>query len=382
MERARATRTAFFALVVASTGVLSIPLKLAGGPSILQTIGGPTPSVSTTVVPELPPVTEPEPLPVLVDGEGPGEPFVTPDLSAPAGIDGAAGPSVSPASALPPAPVPAAPTSAAVPGTRVKAVVVGINDYPGTDHDLRSAVADGRDMTATLRRWGVPQQNIVVAEDAGASAGGVLQALQWLVDNAGPDDTAIFFFSGHARSLGFGTQALVGSDGWLLTDRFLADKLRPLRARATWIVLSVCYGGGFDELLAPGRMLTAAASADNLAYENESFGRSYLGQFLVRLALLQGRSGGPIVQQAVAWAQAYLARDAPDRQLTQIDLTTEPLSVDGVHRTNDRPPDSLPPPGFMPDGEPPPDPGPPVTVPVPTPPTTPCRTLLQILCPR
>jgi hypothetical protein len=381
VERARATRTACLALAVAFAAVLSIPLKLAGGPSTLRTIGGPGSSTSTTAVPEPPPVSEPElPLPVLVD-EGPGEPFVTPDLSEPAGMDGAAGPTVVPA-APPPVPPPATPASAAVPGTRVKAVVVGVNDYPGSDHDLRSAVADERDMTAALARAGVPPQNVVVLEDGAASAAGVLQGVQWLVDNAGPDDTAIFFFSGHARSLGFGSQALVGSDGWLLTDRFLAERLRPLRARATWIVLSVCYGGGFDELLAPGRMLTAAAPADSLAYENESFGRSYLGQYLVRLALQQGRSGGPIVQQAVAWAQAYLARDAPDRQLSQFDLTTEPLSIDGVHRANDRPPDSLPPPGFTSDGEPLPDPGPPVTVPAPAPPPPACRSLLQLFCPR
>jgi hypothetical protein len=281
--------------------------------------------------------------------------------------------------AAPPLPA-AASAASSTPGTHVKAVVVGVDDYPGDDHDLRSAVADARDMAAALARWGVPASNVVELENANATASGVRRGLEWLVDNAGPDDTAIFFFSGHARTLGFGTQALVGSDGWLLTDEYLGQKLAPLRAHATWIVLSVCYGGGFTEMLAPGRILTAAADANNLAYESSTFGRSYLGQYLVRLGLLQGRAGGPIIQQAVAWAQSYLARDAPDRQLTELDMSTGPMSIDGVNRTSEAPAQPLPPPGFTDSGEPLPT-APPVTDP-PAPPTTVCKSLLKVFCPR
>ncbi|MCA1847250.1 MAG: hypothetical protein LC792_29485, partial [Actinobacteria bacterium] len=38
----------------------------------------------------------------------------------------------------------------------VWAVVVGIDDYPGTDADLRAAVADARDVDNALAAYGVP----------------------------------------------------------------------------------------------------------------------------------------------------------------------------------------------------------------------------------
>jgi len=53
--------------------------------------------------------------------------------------------------------------------------------------------------------------------------------------------------------------------------------------------MAACYGGGFTELMAPGRILTAAADANSLAYENESFGRSYLDEYLIHQALLESR---------------------------------------------------------------------------------------------
>jgi hypothetical protein len=127
--------------------------------------------------------------------------------------------------------------------------------------------------------------------------------------------------------------------------------------------------------MAPGRILTAAADANSLAYENESFGRSYLDEYLIHQALLQRRSYGPTAQQAFAYAQAGLQRDYPDRTLTEIDQSTESISLDGVHR------ESPPPPGGS-DGSSGGGPVPP-SVPPPTPPTppSPCQNLLGLLCP-
>jgi hypothetical protein len=141
--------------------------------------------------------------------------------------------------------------------------------------------------------------------------------------------------------------------------------------------MAACYGGGFDELMKPGRILTAAADANSLAYENASFDRSYLDEYLIHQGLLEQRATGPTAQQAFDYAQAGLERDYPDRTLSQIDMSTEAISLDGVHR--DRPP------------APPPDPGGgsggPVPAPTPPDPSSPpsapppCQNLLGLLCP-
>ena len=257
--------------------------------------------------------------------------------------------------ALGAAPPTALPAAGAGAGGKVWAVVVGINDYPGESADLQSAVADADDMVAALQRFGVDGDRLLLAEDGDATGRGILQTLDWLNVQAGPEDTAVFFYAGHARKLDQTTEAVVGADGRVVPDWLMAQHLAGLRARDAWIVMASCYGGGFTELLQPGRVLTAAAGADDLAYESQTFGRSYLGEYLVRRGLLLGGAAEPTAQQAFDYAQAALQQEHPDRLLTEIDESTAPVSLDGQRR--DRvPPAPQPPP---PPAEPPPSAPPP-----------------------
>ncbi len=260
----------------------------------------------------------------------------------------------------------------------VHGVVVGINDYPGTANDLRGAVADAEDMSNALAMYGVPDANVATLEDGLATAKNVVDALQWLVQTTDANSTAVFFYAGHVRKLSDQTEAIVTSDGAVVPDWYLAQQLAGLPAHDVWIVMATCYGGGFTELLAPGRVLTAAADADNLAYENSAFGRSYLDEYLVHQGLLEGRAAAPTAQAAYAYAQAGLERDYPNRTLTQFDESTEPISLDGVHRPADgstTAPSAPPPPPSGPLGLP--------TSPPSTPPPDPqpCTNLLGLFCP-
>ena len=138
------------------------------------------------------------------------------------------------------------------------------------------------------------------------------------VPAASSDATAVFFFAGHVRKLASHTEAMVGSDGHTVVDTELASHLNGLRARHTWIVIAGCYGGGFDEALKPGRILTAAAPANQIAYESTDLHRSYLGEYLTHQALLEGQADGS-VEQAYAFAYVGLKRDHPDRLPVQFD---------------------------------------------------------------
>jgi hypothetical protein len=229
--------------------------------------------------------------------------------------------------AAPAAPPPAALRSpfshlAAGPGTW--AVTIGIDDYPGTHHDLRSARADADDVDRALLREGVSGDHIVSIRDRQATAAVVRLAAQWLVARSAPDSVAIFFYAGHARRLGPSAQAVVAADGNVVRDRELATLLAPLQARQAWIGMASCYGGGFDELLAPGRVLTGAAPANSLAYENEGFGRSYMVQYMIREAMLEGLAPGS-VQDAFAYAHARIGEQFSGRQPVQIDDGPGPL---------------------------------------------------------
>ncbi|HVL93096.1 MAG TPA: caspase family protein [Acidimicrobiales bacterium] len=242
------------------------------------------------------------------------------------------------------------------------AVVIGIDDYPGTGNDLKSAVNDADDMVTALAGLGVPAEHRLVLRNRQATADGIRGALDWLIARSGEDALAVLFFSGHVRKLGPSTEALVGADGAVLADDELAERLGALAARQAWVAVAGCYGGGFTEVLAPGRVLTGAAPADALAFESSLYNRSYLGQFMIREALIEGRAPGS-VQAAFAYANRQLALRHPGRQLVQFDLLGTALDLRPLTRT-------LAPPG-----------PPPTAAPAPPPAATKPRScLLLILC--
>jgi hypothetical protein len=212
-------------------------------------------------------------------------------------------------------------------GTGVWSVVIGVDDYPGSGHDLAFARNDAADITAVLVRAGEAPEQRRVLLDGQASASAIRGALGWLVAHAGPSSTAVVYYAGHVRKLGPTTEAFVGADDQVVTDREVAQLLVPLRAARTWVVVAGCYGGGFTEVLAPGRILTAAAPANSLAYETATYHRSYLGEYLVHRGMLEGL-GGPTVQSAFAYAYAALHHEHPGREPVELDDGGGPLVLD------------------------------------------------------
>ena len=244
-----------------------------------------------------------------------------------------------------PAPPPDAlrqdPFAGVTPSGGIWAVMIGIDDYPGGGHDLRSAVNDAADVNEALARLGVPGEHRLLITNTQASASIVRLGADWLSAHAGPDAIAVFFYAGHVRKLASTTEAIVAADGNLVTDDDLAHHLAGLRAGRTWIGIAACYGGGFTELLGPGRVLSAAAGANSLAYENEGFRRSYMVEYMIRQALIEGRSQ-PTVQDAFAYARATIHRDYPGREPVELDDGAPVIQL-GPTAASVRPPPPPPP---------------------------------------
>lgn len=215
------------------------------------------------------------------------------------------------------------------------ALVIGVNDYPGSAYDLRSAVNDADDVDRALGVLGVPPERRLVLRDGQATRRTMLSSIDWLVAHAGSDAVAVLFFAGHVRKLDHDTEAMVAADGAAVSDAELARRLQGMAARRMWIGMAACYGGGFTEALAPGRVLTGAAAANERAYENSGFGRSYMVEYMIRQGILEGRAPES-VQSAFAYARDQLNRDFPDRLPVQVDRGSAPLDL--------RPPGSAPPP--------------------------------------
>lgn len=233
------------------------------------------------------------------------------------------------------------------------ALLIGVNDYPGARYDLRSAVNDVNDVDEALARLGVTSDRRMLLRDQQATAGFIRTGLDWLTAHAGPDATMVVFYAGHVQKLSARTEALVGADGGVVADSEIAEVLDRSSAR-TWIGIAACYAAGFDELVRPNRILTAAAGADSLAYENEAFGRSYLVEYMVRRAMLG--AGLTTVEAAFDRAAAQLRQDYPNRVPVEVDqfdgdldLRVRSGSPAPAPAPSPAPPPSSPPPGG-PDG--------------------------------
>lgn len=405
--------------VVAALFIVSVGAAVASAPGTPSPIGAITRASATTgsrpvgrhAAPALPasgPSSAPATAPPPASVEAPA-----PAVTAPAVDEVVVVPPTTPIES-PPAPpeVQAPPVLGDAPtgaGTGTWAVIIGINDYPGSTPDLRSAVNDADDMDQALAGMGVPADHRLVLRDRQATAGGIRDATGWLVAHAGPDANAVFFYAGHVRKVGATSESLLAADGALVGDKELGNRLAPLPARRAWIVIAGCYGGGFTELLAPGRILTGGASANGLAYESSGLGRSYLVQYMVREAMIERRAPES-VQASFAFAVDALAREHPDRQPVQIDQAGSALDLRMA--PSSPPPSTLPPSGRPPTpsptspspvapspapvpssptpspAAPTPSPAPPAPTPIsavpdsaPGPPATaPCRTLLVLAC--
>jgi hypothetical protein len=269
----------------------------------------------------------------------------------------------------------------------VWAVVVGIDDYPGTDADLRAAVADAKDVDSALAAYGVPANHRLMLLDQQATADNIRGALAWMASRASADSTVVFFYSGHVRQVAGDAdrdgevidEALVSADGDNVFDGEVADLLRGIDARSAWIGVAACYGAGFDDALAPGRILTAAAGENDVAYENSSLGHSYMVEYMVRRAMLQGKAPAS-VQDAFAWARAQIARDYPNRQPAILDRSRGPIVLGRPTAPTPSAPERKPAPQPPPERkEPPPDPAaPPPTAPEPKPGGTACAQVLGV----
>ncbi|HUP85195.1 MAG TPA: caspase family protein [Acidimicrobiales bacterium] len=293
---------------------------------------------------------EPAPGPASVAPIAVAEPVTSPvprdvAIEPPPDFDGAV-----PASAAVPVGLPPTRYDATVAGPGTWALVIGIDDYPGSRYDLHSAVNDAEEVDRALTKMGVTAGRRAILRNQQADAGTIIGGLDWLSAHAGPGSTMVLFYAGHVRRLRDGHEAFLAADGGVVRDIDVAAMLDRSASSRAWVAVAGCYGGGFDEVVRPGRILTAAAPSDQIAYENDAFGRSYLVEYMVWRGML-GR-GLTTVEGAFAWAAAELQRDHPDRMPVEFDQLDGDLDLSSGGA---RPPgSSSPPPASPPPSTPPP----------------------------
>ena len=147
-----------------------------------------------------------------------------------------------------------------VPGTppppKVVALCVGVAGYKVPALKLNYAAADARRVGEAFRRHGAVERTpyhaveVKTITDAEATREAVGKGLAWLRETAGPDDLAVFFFSGHGERSKDGKLYLLPYEadaddlaGTCLSRDFLLERLLAIKSSNKFVILDACHSG-------------------------------------------------------------------------------------------------------------------------------------------
>jgi hypothetical protein len=140
-----------------------------------------------------------------------------------------------------------------------RALLVGINDYPREADRLEGCVNDVFQMSSVLQECGFPPETIRVCLDSRATAKGITERLEWLLDDPRAGDERVFYYSGHgARIPAYGedlepdrhAETLVPWDfDWSPAHAILDDQIYALYSQLPYgsrfaMILDCCHSGG------------------------------------------------------------------------------------------------------------------------------------------
>jgi hypothetical protein len=143
------------------------------------------------------------------------------------------------------------------------ALLVGIDDYPGSGSDLRGPVRDAGIMHEVLtQRFGFDPANVVTLTDSEATRENIANGIVQHLGQAGPDGVAVFFYSGHGTQIGAnigltgaldpeprgdGDEAIYiygySSESSVLLDEELGFLIETIDAGRALVVVDACFSG-------------------------------------------------------------------------------------------------------------------------------------------
>ena len=171
------------------------------------------------------------------------------------------------------APSPGHPRQIGVPGgARVIALLVGVSDYGERTSGLPNTDDDARQLYNSLRTSGLLHPASVLLTNEQATTKAVSEAFQRAAAAAGPNDTFLFFFSGHGDQVDVPASAaeLDGRAETIelydaaMTDAQLAPLFASVRGRLSIVAIDACYSGGFRNLISRPNVMGLFSSEEDL----------------------------------------------------------------------------------------------------------------------
>ncbi|MCF2136795.1 MAG: caspase family protein [Candidatus Thorarchaeota archaeon] len=210
------------------------------------------------------------------------------------------------------------------------AVIIGIADYQGHDNDLWNPDEDAKEMKEILAENNYPDANIKLLLNRKATAQAILDAIDWLIANEGPNDEVVFFYSGHGfrapdadgwdsdLEADGNDEGIVSYDLYGLPDGMLAARFANLESTHVAMIFASCHSGGmFDDnndvgLTGTGRVLVSACKADQYGWDYLTLKNTLFFYYWGDEGLLQDNANS--VESAYTYAYPKVVAEQPDSQ--------------------------------------------------------------------
>jgi hypothetical protein len=160
-----------------------------------------------------------------------------------------------------------------------RAVLIGINDYPGFAGDLPYSINEITSFKKTLINKGNwIESDIIMIKDNEANHSNITNTLEWLGEQESSLDVSIIYFVGHGGKID--KNYTFSAYDKKIFDYELDEIFDSYDGRII-LILDCCHSGGFiEKVKGRGRMIMAACDKDGLTYQYDSLKSGFFGYFL------------------------------------------------------------------------------------------------------
>lgn len=200
-------------------------------------------------------------------------------------------------------------------GANNTALLVGINNAPGTP-PVEGSITDVHNTKNALIKYGYKSENIKILTEGAASRGAILAALDSLAKRTSGNGLAVVQISTHATA---GDSRFATGEGGRISRHELAAKLAQVRGKL-WTNLAMCYSGAYNlpGIVGKNRIAVFSSKATEQSFQVGSAG-SWMIMYMVKKGMLERNASS--IEDAYHYAKNKLQQDAPDRT---------PIMSDGI----------------------------------------------------
>lgn len=162
------------------------------------------------------------------------------------------------------------------PKSEIWAITTGISGYPEAADVLNRASMDAVEVYDFLiKEQGIPEDHVILLVDAIATVDNFIDGVSSLLENAGPEDKVIIFFSGHGNQFAPGSGGREEPDSanesiCLFDDEVSDDQLAALvdslAEAPVFLFFDACHSGGFvNDFTQGNNVLVLTAAREDLS---------------------------------------------------------------------------------------------------------------------